>query len=172
MKQALAVKQKKLERCGMIVKIDEIKKILPHTGGMLLLDEVLITSEEIIGKLTIRKDICEGHKIGGKLIMKGSDYADMAAQLVGIIVASDLKYKYLANMDVVADGYEKIRLRESSICGEKIFIYMPADNFTVKGRVGGYRNKIIAWDFIIRGSEGQTKATIAGLSLLAIKKSS
>lgn len=68
---------------------EKIEEILPHQGRMLLLDRVMIDGDKITGKLLVREEICEGHPVfDGKLALRGSDLFDMAAQLLGVWIAS------------------------------------------------------------------------------------
>lgn len=67
------------------ISSEQIRSILPHRGHFLLLDEVLITSQKIIGKVRITEDMCLGHAVfNGKMVFRGSDFIDMAAQLLAI----------------------------------------------------------------------------------------
>lgn len=71
-----------------IISSEQIKSILPHKGHFRLLDEVLITPQKMIGKVRITEDMCLGHAVfNGKMVFKGSDFLDMAAQLLGVWVA-------------------------------------------------------------------------------------
>ena len=68
-----------------IISSKQIRSILPHRGHFLLLDEVLITSQKMIGKVRITEDMCLGHAVfNGKMVFRGSDFIDMAAQLLAI----------------------------------------------------------------------------------------
>lgn len=67
------------------ISSEQIRSILPHRGHFLLLDEVSITSQKIIGKVRITEDMCLGHAVfNGKMVFRGSDFIDMAAQLLAI----------------------------------------------------------------------------------------
>lgn len=68
-----------------VIGKEGIEKILPHRGRMLLLDEVEINTELVLGKLLVREEFCEGHAVAdGKPVLRGSDLLDMAAQLLGM----------------------------------------------------------------------------------------
>jgi len=74
-----------LKREKRVIDSDKIKSILPHSGRMLLLDEVTITKKKIEGTFKVTEEVCEGHAVyDGQLVFKGSDFFDMAAQLLGI----------------------------------------------------------------------------------------
>lgn len=104
-------------------------QILPHRKDKLLLDRVVITEQKVIGDFTITESVCDGHEISGILVMKGSDYYDMAAQLLGVY-ASQLP-EILA---FLTDGKTLGALRYGESLfkapirpGEKIFIEMSTD---------------------------------------------
>jgi len=64
---------------------DEIMTILPHRGTMLLLDEAVISREVIRGQLLIGDEFCIGHAVfDGRLVFRGVDVPEMAAQLLGV----------------------------------------------------------------------------------------
>jgi|GEM_PF-3230418 len=69
----------------VIIK-DEIEFILPHRDTMLLLDRVTIDKETVAGEFEVTDAVCKGHAVaaGGKIVMRGSDLFDMAAQLLGV----------------------------------------------------------------------------------------
>lgn len=70
------------------ISSEQIRSILPHRGHFLLLDGVLITSQKMVGKVRITEDMCLGHAVfNGEMIFKGSDFIDMAAQLLAIWAA-------------------------------------------------------------------------------------
>jgi len=70
----------------VVIPKDRIMEILPHRGRMLLLDEVVFTGqEEIRGKFTVTHEVCDGHPVlGDKLVFRGVDIIEMAAQTVGV----------------------------------------------------------------------------------------
>lgn len=70
------------------ISSEQIRSILPHRGRFLLLDEVLITSQKMIGKVRITEDMCLGHAVfNGEMVFRGSDFIDMAAQLLAVWAA-------------------------------------------------------------------------------------
>ena len=73
-----------LKKEKRVIDTEQIKSVLPHTGRMLLLDRAIFTRKKIIGELLMRPEICAGHEIGGKPIIRGVEFGDMAAQLVGL----------------------------------------------------------------------------------------
>ncbi|MFA5878341.1 MAG: hypothetical protein WC845_03180 [Candidatus Staskawiczbacteria bacterium] len=70
-----------------IVSTEEIMAILPHRGRMLLLNRVVIRPDRVIGEFKVTDEVCEGHAFEGRLVFKGSDFSDMAAQLLGVWAA-------------------------------------------------------------------------------------
>lgn len=75
-------------RKGIIIGKEEIMGILFHRGRMLLLDRIEVTSEKVIGEFQVTDEVCEGHAgFDGKLVLRGSDILDMAAQLLGVWAA-------------------------------------------------------------------------------------
>lgn len=74
-----------LTREKKIIDKEEVMSILPHRGRFLFLDRVIITAEKIIGEFTVTEEVC--HEIWGKLVFRGVDYLEMAAQLLGIWLA-------------------------------------------------------------------------------------
>jgi len=71
----------------IVINKEGILAVLPHRGRMLLLDEVTITDEHILGKFNVVEDVCEGHQFNGQLIFRGVDIVEMAAQTLGIWLA-------------------------------------------------------------------------------------
>ncbi len=82
------LKQRLKGQKTLIVSGDDIAVILPHRGRMLLLDQVTITkgkNPKVLGKLLVTEEICEGHAVlGGHLVFRGVDIAEMAAQTLGV----------------------------------------------------------------------------------------
>lgn len=69
----------------VVIEKDEIITILPHRERMLLLDRVVVNETKASGEFTVTEAVCEGHAVlDGKLVMRGSDLFDMAAQLLGV----------------------------------------------------------------------------------------
>lgn len=88
-----------LQREKIIIEKEEIQSILPHRGRALMLDRVVITGSKLQGELTVREEHCSGHEIGGRPILPGVDFPEMAAQLLGIWVA-----QYAINSEAELDG--------------------------------------------------------------------
>ena len=71
-----------------IVNREQIEKIISYPPDIIFLDKVLKTSnDEYVGEFLVTEQACGGgmHKIGGKLVFRGADLPEMAAQLLGII---------------------------------------------------------------------------------------
>lgn len=77
-------------RKEVIIEKDEIIKILPHRGRMLLLDRVVITPDKVVGEFTVTEEVCQGHEVwNGKAVLRGVELPEMAFQLLGVFVAKD-----------------------------------------------------------------------------------
>jgi len=110
-------------RNELTLEKEEIKRILPHRGRMLLLDRVVITAEEIRGELTVTKDMCEGHAVlDGELVLRGSDLLDMASQLLGVFLAIDFE---VLGRKCMPREYGRAEFRARIKPLEKIIIEMP-----------------------------------------------
>jgi len=83
---ARAIIDKLKGRERVVVPKDKIMEILPHRGRMLLLDEVVFTGQdEIRGRFAVTHEVCDGHPVlGDKLVFRGVDIIEMAAQTVGV----------------------------------------------------------------------------------------
>lgn len=79
-----------LKKEKKIINGEEIKSILFHGESKRFLDKVTITSNKIIGEVTVRPEHCRDHEIDGQPVFRGVDYAEMAAQLLGIWVAQQV----------------------------------------------------------------------------------
>jgi len=75
----------------IVIEKDEIELTLPHRDTMLLLDRVTIDKETVAGEFDVTEAVCKGHAVaaGGKIVMRGSDLFDMAAQLLGVWAAQN-----------------------------------------------------------------------------------
>jgi len=71
----------------IVIEKEAIQNILPHRGDKLLLDKVTIDEHKITGEFLVTEAVCAGHVIAGIPVMKGSDFCDMAAQLLGVLVS-------------------------------------------------------------------------------------
>lgn len=67
------------------VSREDIMLILPHRGRMLLLDRVIIAPQVATGEFLVTEEVCKGHAVAGeRLIFRGVDIVEMAAQLLGV----------------------------------------------------------------------------------------
>lgn len=113
------------EDAGIIEK-EEIKSILPHRGTKLLLDQVLITAQKITGKFRVTKEVCQGHAVlNGKLVLKGSDLLDMAAQLLAVWMAQNSDFK--ENGAVIRE-YKGAKFRKPIFPGELLVLEMDKED--------------------------------------------
>jgi 3-hydroxymyristoyl/3-hydroxydecanoyl-(acyl carrier protein) dehydratase len=72
-------------RKALVVRKEEIAKILPHRGRMLLLDKLTIAGGRVTGEFTVTEDVCEGHAVlGNSMVFRGVDILEMTAQILGV----------------------------------------------------------------------------------------
>jgi len=71
-----------------IANREEIERIISYPPDIIFLDKVLKTSkDEYVGEFLVTERACGGgmHKIGEKLVFRGVDLPEMAAQLLGVL---------------------------------------------------------------------------------------
>lgn len=90
--KALLEKLEKKEE-GIIIEKEKIMSILPHRGDKLLLDKVIITTDKVIGEFKVTEEVCKGHEFEGKLVFRGVDIIEMAAQLLGVWAGQYSEFK-------------------------------------------------------------------------------
>lgn len=71
----------------LVIGKERIISILPHRGRMLLLDEIVITDNKVMGRFEITEEVCQGHKFNDQLVFRGVDIIEMAAQVLGVWLA-------------------------------------------------------------------------------------
>lgn len=117
-----------LQKEKRIIDKNTIKSILPHRGTMLLLDKVVITAKKIIGEFQVTEEVCEGHAVwNGELLMKGSDFLDMAAQLLGIW-AAQLPDPDFKNKRTIIREYGGAKFRNPTRPGEFLIMELDTEN--------------------------------------------
>jgi len=179
MAQALKVVERQLEQLQLKIletaKInkDQIKEILFHTGIWLLLNSVQITPTKIIGTLTVREDMCAGHIIEGIPVFRGSDYLDMAAQLLGVCfgISAGESFK---DMTIIPRRYGAIKFRRATIAGETILTEINRDQgvLTITGPTRGISTIICKRLTVMGKSSKKQKVQIADIQLSIIPKKS
>jgi len=112
------------EKKEIIFEKEEIEKILPHRGRMLLLDRVRFSDGKAVGEFLVTDEVCEGHVIAGVPVMKGSDLCDMAAQLLGIMVhkEEEITSRLGDEKTLAALEYNGIVFKRRIRPGEKVLI--------------------------------------------------
>lgn len=154
------------------ISSEQIRSILPHRGHFLLLDEVLITSQKMIGKVRITEDMCLGHvAFNGKMIFRGSDFIDMAAQLLYIWAAqwpqlrSSLKTKICMPVE-----YGSSTLRAKVLPGDLVLI--TPKKVWARERTG--RILIVGEKFTaeVEGKSRKGNVTVSSVNLLALNPES
>ena len=137
---------KRLVRCSLgdetvVVEQDEIARILFHKGRMRMLDQVIIDDGIAVGEFVVPDTHCEGHEpMPGMPVLRGSDIADMAYQLLGVIVAKlapkcpelavDLEGKRFFANEITG-----VKFRGFTVPGERL-VLQTSPNFYVNKAVG------------------------------------
>ncbi len=143
--------------------------ILPHRGDKLLLDKVTITTKKIIGEFKVTNEVCEGHAVlDGKLVMKGSDVLDMAAQLLGVWLAQHTGHIEASNKRVMVREYGGAKFRKPIYPDEVLTLEVDAES--VSAEVFSDDKLIIAKgsNFSARAGE-EIKANIYSVELVFVK---
>jgi len=160
--------KRKVDDKKITIKKRKIRHILPHRGRMLLLDEVMITPEKVIGKFKVTKKVCKGHAVfGGNLVFKGSDILDMSAQLLGVWAAHLLTIKKDALVRVYGGvSYGWSRFKKPIYPGETLNIEINTHDISSEILKGG---KIM----VVRGKNfsaqvnGEIRAEVKSVELVA-----
>lgn len=149
------------EDAGIIEK-EEIESILPHRGTKLLLDRILITAQKITGKFRVTKEVCQGHAVlNGKLVLKGSDLLDMAAQLLAVWVAHNSDFE---GNGVVIREYKGAKFRKPIFPGELLVLEIDAKDALVRVFKGGKIIIAIGKRFLAK-VEDEIKAEVYSVKL-------
>ncbi len=147
-----------------------IKRILPHRGRMLLLDEVSISSTKIIGKFRVTRKVCKGHAVlGGELVLRGCELFDMSAQLLGVWASHLLKIKKDALVRSYGEGaYGGAKFRKPIYSREILNLEINTNNISSEILRGG---RVI----VIRGRSfsaqvnGEARAEVKSVELVVPK---
>lgn len=160
----------------VVIEKDEITKILPHRGRMLLLDRVVITHDKVVGEFTVTEEVCQGHEIwNGKAVLRGVELIEMAFQLFGVFVVKNaeiLASVLLQDSDVEATSTIIGKICVARECQRAIFSgpISPGDKVVAEMGVGV---EIDAFGPIIKVESGkiifrvgnQKKATVFSVAL-------
>ncbi len=115
-----------LKKEKRIIERGQIESILFHRGRMLLLDLVIITAKKITGEFQVTEEVCEGHAVwDGELLMKGSDFLDMAAQLLGIWAAQHPDFE---GRKTIIREYGGSKFRNPTRPGELLIMELDTEN--------------------------------------------
>lgn len=73
-----------------VLRVDKdfILRVLPHRDRWLLVDAMEVTPQKITGFFTVTREVCEGHGIGGELVLPGVLLVEMANQVTGLWYAT------------------------------------------------------------------------------------
>jgi len=163
LREVVAVSNKQKD---VIVSREEIMRILPHRGRMLLLDEVVITDNKAEGKFLVTEEVCQGHAVfDSKLVLKGSDLFDMAAQLLGVWAAKNIDFP---PKNRLIREYGRARFRKPIFPGEKLVIEIeiPKIKANILSNKGGWKTvHIIGEEFSVRVGD-EAKARIFSVELV------
>jgi len=157
------------KRKRVVLRKSRIKLILPHRGRMLLLDKVTIFPEKIIGEFLVTKKTCKGHAVlGDKLVLRGSDLLDMAAQLLGVWVGQNSDF--FGRICMVRE-YGGAKFKNPILPDEKLIIEIDSNNIKeeVLGKDSLETVIITGENFLIR-TEKETKAQINSVKLVVLFK--
>lgn len=170
--KALLEKLEKKEE-GIIIEKEKIMSILPHRGDKLLLDKVIITTNKIIGEFKVTEEVCKGHEFEGKLVFRGVDIIEMAAQLLGIWAGqySEFKGKIAYFKNIVGE----VKFIGAVFPPDLLVMELPVEKevgteeegnprVEVFGRPGRLTQRIIGENFVATVN-GQRKAIISNIGL-------
>jgi len=164
----------------LVIGKERIISILPHRGRMLLLDEIVITDNKVMGRFEITEEVCQGHKFNNQLVFRGVDIIEMAAQVLGIWLAqhpeSEGKIAFFRRLlgevkffgMVVPSDVLMIEIpvsKESEKAGED---YMGSPRIEISGRPDRLIEKAVAENIIARVDK-KLKASIAGIELSIVR---
>ena len=105
----------------IVIKIDEILRILPHKFPFLLVDRVIIVDEKRargIKNVTINEDCFNGH-FPGKPVMPGVLMIEAMAQTGGVLM---LRRPELKNKDVLFVAINNVKFRKMVIPGDQLIM--------------------------------------------------
>lgn len=170
--KALLEKLEKKEE-GIIIGKEKIMSILPHRGDKLLLDKVIITADKIIGEFKVTKEVCKGHEFDGKLVFRGVDTIEMAAQLLGIWAGQYSEFK--GKIPYLRDIRGEVKFIAPVFPSDLLVMELPvkkeigseeeeSPRVEVSGRPGRLTQRIIGEKFVATVN-GQHKVIISSIGL-------
>lgn len=147
----------------IVVGREEIERILPHRGRALLLDEVVITPSGMTGRFVVTEEVCEGHDVLNGKLLKGSDFLDMAAQLVGIWASRN---PHLQGYQAVVRSYGGSKFYNPARPGELLELRVEAAHLSGEVGIRGSRSiaKVRGEKFVASANGGK-KAIIEAVEL-------
>jgi|GEM_PF-5873397 len=147
----------------------EIEATLPHRGDKLLLNRAVISEQKIVGQFLVTEEVCAGHVIAGVALMRGSDFCDMAAQLIGILVSQhpEINGPFKDGTKTLAAlRYDGVSFRAAVHPGEMVYIETNI-NLEVDERHGFV--EITGGRFIVRvGDSPKPRVTISAVTLTPV----
>jgi 3-hydroxymyristoyl/3-hydroxydecanoyl-(acyl carrier protein) dehydratase len=145
----------------LLLKKPEIENILPHRFPALLLDEVKIDEALIRGSFLVTEEVCQGHVFNGQPIFRGSDFYDMAAQLLGVYVSQWRQIKGIA----FVRSYGEARFFNPVYPNQELIMELERNKVEFVERLNGRVKQIIGLDFKARVDD-TLKATISRVELV------
>ncbi len=142
--------------------------ILPHRGRMLLLDEVLITPRIVRGAFYITPAVCDGHAFKGKMILRGADILDMAAQTLGVWAG---QYPDLQERIAFVWRYGEANFTKPAVPSDTLIIEVNPQDLAINVRRSVAREiiRIIGKNFSARVGDSQI-ATVTLVELIIVNE--
>lgn len=114
-----------------------IEAILPHRERMLLLDRVTIDNETVAGEFRVTEEVCKGHAVapGGKIIMRGCDLYEVAAQSLGVWAAQNpqvIQHRAVQLGGCFVREYGTAKFKEVILPGFQVCMEAKVENLVVK----------------------------------------
>lgn len=155
-------------RKEIIIGKEEILEILPHRERMLLLDRVTIGDNKVSGEFEVTEAVCEGHALmGGKPLFRGSDFFDMAAQLLGVWAA---QHQEFAGRIGLVRKYGGARFRKPVIPHDYLVMEINASNIEAVSfdREEGRQVVFVRGEKFIASVGNEQKAEIFSVELVVL----
>ena len=156
-------------RNEVIISSDEVRAILPHKGDKVFVDSLVINAQTVTGQFLMTHAACAGHEVlEGKTIFRGSDYLDMAAQVLGIFA------RQVGNLKItkgsVLREYGPSKFFKPTTPGELLLMEIKIDDIKVEALMRGEKVCTVYFtgnNFTARvGNE--KKATVESVSAVAM----
>lgn len=156
------------EEPKLVLEKEFIEKALFHRGRALLLNKVVITMDKVWGEYTVTPEACEGHIIDGMAIFKGSDFIDMACQLVGVWYVSQHP-ELIGKTGFFREG--QLKVSNISRVGDNLVIEIDSTKLRANSTTSkrGVFTNIRGEDFLVK-SGTERRATVAYIEIISVEK--